>query len=450
MAIVYGANYGRPTLDLNFAKNKSLIDTISGRNLVTFTRSQTAREATYVGADGLIKTAAANEPRFDHNPTTGESLGLLVEEARTNLIKSSNNFIFNDWHFTQCQMTPNAVAAPDGTQTAALIQQTNGTSTRQFICTSYSVPSTGSSWTASVFVKKFNYDYVIFGAGDEDSGSRGSRFGYLQAQLLFQFSTKTLTVNPSTNWGGVVTGSGYEELSNGWFRLWVSKASFPRANYWGISVQQTLTGSLETGGDLNLVTGDGSSGVYFWGMQWESGGFKTSHIPTPTSATVTRAADVASITGTNFSSWYNNSEGTFLATIPAVSLTYNLRYLIDCGSSATSGAGASGHVLFGNLNNTNVAGGVTDVSNDSVAGPSAAYTGNIVRVSYAYKVNNFNAAVNGTLGTLDTSGAIPTLGAQQLVIGSRFNGTFYINRTIARLTYYPVRLPDATLQTLTK
>jgi len=73
-----------------------------------------------------------------------------------------------------------------------------------------------------------------------------------------------------------------------------------------------------------------------------------------------------------------------------------------------------------------------------------------VRVSYAYKVNNFNAAVNGTLGTLDTSGAIPTLGAQQLVIGSRFNGTFYINRTIARLTYYPVRLPDATLQTLTK
>jgi hypothetical protein len=256
-----------------------------------FTRAGTA---SYYDSQGVVRYAPANQPRLDHAPATGEELGLLMEEARTNRIKSSNNFIFNDWHFTQCQMTPNAVAAPDGTQTAALIQQTNGTSTRQFICTSYSVPSTGSPWTASVYVKQFNYDYVIFGAGDEDSGSRGGRFGFLQAQLRFQFSTKTLTVNPSTNWGGAVTGSGYEELPNGWFRLWVSKASFPRANYWGIAVQETLTGGSEINGDLNLVTGNGSSGVYFWGMQWESGASRTSYIPT-TSSTVTRPAALLSI-----------------------------------------------------------------------------------------------------------------------------------------------------------
>ena len=75
-----------PSLDLRFADSKSLVDAISGQNLITFTR---ASSGTYVGSDGLLKTAATNEPRFDHNPTTGECLGLLVEEQRTNLLLNS-------------------------------------------------------------------------------------------------------------------------------------------------------------------------------------------------------------------------------------------------------------------------------------------------------------------------------------------------------------------------
>lgn len=78
---------GVPSLDLNFTKNKSLIDSVSGNNLINFTRNS---PATYVGEDGLIKTAAVNEPRFDHDPVTGESLGLLVEEQRTNLFTNSD------------------------------------------------------------------------------------------------------------------------------------------------------------------------------------------------------------------------------------------------------------------------------------------------------------------------------------------------------------------------
>ena len=46
-----------PALDLNFAENKSLVDDVSGSNLVTFTRTSAA---TYVGADGLIKTTPVN------------------------------------------------------------------------------------------------------------------------------------------------------------------------------------------------------------------------------------------------------------------------------------------------------------------------------------------------------------------------------------------------------
>jgi hypothetical protein len=57
----------------------------------TFTRDSTG---TYVDSDGLIKTAAVDEPRFDRDPVTGESLGLLIEEERTNLVTNSETFLF--------------------------------------------------------------------------------------------------------------------------------------------------------------------------------------------------------------------------------------------------------------------------------------------------------------------------------------------------------------------
>jgi len=47
----------RPSLDLPFADEKSLVDATTGSNLVDFTR---ASSGTYVGSDGLIKTATTN------------------------------------------------------------------------------------------------------------------------------------------------------------------------------------------------------------------------------------------------------------------------------------------------------------------------------------------------------------------------------------------------------
>ena len=107
-----------PSLDLRFADTKSLADAVTGQSLVTFTRASTG---TYVGSDGLIKTAAVNEARFDHNPSTGESLGLLVEEARTNLLTYSEQFDNAAWVKSNSTVTANAGAAPNGTATADLL-----------------------------------------------------------------------------------------------------------------------------------------------------------------------------------------------------------------------------------------------------------------------------------------------------------------------------------------
>jgi hypothetical protein len=54
----------------------------------TVTRNGTG---TFIGQDGLIKTALANEPRFEYNPD-GTFRGVLVEPASTNLITDSTTF----------------------------------------------------------------------------------------------------------------------------------------------------------------------------------------------------------------------------------------------------------------------------------------------------------------------------------------------------------------------
>jgi hypothetical protein len=128
MGIEYGAKnlyklYGTPTLDLTFAGKKSLVDRISGNNLFTFTRSSIG---TYIGADGLIKTAVANEGRLDHDQTTGESLGLSIEEARTNIIVSSSVFNTGGWTQDGAVLTANAGVSPDGTTTATSVSQGTG------------------------------------------------------------------------------------------------------------------------------------------------------------------------------------------------------------------------------------------------------------------------------------------------------------------------------------
>ena len=99
----------RPALDLNFARQKRL------DSRVTFTRASTG---TYVGSDGLIKTAASGEARFDHDPETGESLGLLVEESRTNLLRYSEEFNNAPWRKYNTTVSSNTATAPDGTSTA--------------------------------------------------------------------------------------------------------------------------------------------------------------------------------------------------------------------------------------------------------------------------------------------------------------------------------------------
>src|SRR4051812_3519980 len=85
-------------------------------DLATFTRASTAM---YVNALGVLASAAEDTPRIDYDPITLTPRGLLIEEARTNLLLRSESVATSPWTRTRMNApSTNAAIAPDGTLTA--------------------------------------------------------------------------------------------------------------------------------------------------------------------------------------------------------------------------------------------------------------------------------------------------------------------------------------------
>jgi hypothetical protein len=185
----------RPTLNLDFAKTKALDPR------VTFTRASTA---TFVGSNGLIQTAASGAARFDHNPETGESLGLLVEEARTNNVLYSNGMNASVWwnYAYMISRTYNAGVSPDGTTTATLFTVNTNLQEHFLSGNTPSLPS--AIYTHSIFAKQGTGSYNI-----------QLRIGGVSEApyIKFNFSTEQVTTNSSAR---------VEKFPNGWYRLSVT------------------------------------------------------------------------------------------------------------------------------------------------------------------------------------------------------------------------------------
>ena len=391
-----------PALNLNF-KSSGVADP-----RISCTRSTTA---TYVDpVSGLIKTAAANEARVGKD-------GLLVEEARTNIQQNSAAPITSGG---QALIWTTGVTAPDGTSTAVKIAATAVDTQHNITATIFpsAMPLTKHCW--SCFAKPDGVNRFTL---------RNPEMGFSS----FHLTGDGTLLNSQTS------GDSITYVGDGWYRCTVAGTPGTVAYQYNI----TLNADDETG--FTAFLGDGSGGIIFWGWQMEEGDFSTSYIPT-SSSTVTRTVDLVKISGTDFSNFFNNSQGTFVTRLPTK--TPAEAFIADIGNNLTSGSAASGYILKYVPSNNNASGDVR-VNDGSVAFIEVSVTGSHIDLAFAYEQNNFNAAVNGTLGTTDTSGALPTLGAQQVVIGSRFNSQVPNNVPMSSLSYYPTRLINSQLQALT-
>jgi hypothetical protein len=184
--------------------------------------------------------------------------------------------------------------------------------------------------------------------------------------------------------------------------------------------------------------------------QLEQGAFATSPIPTTTAA-VTRSADVASITGSAFSSWYRQDEGVLYAD-GLSSQPNNVPAFIANGIAALNDNSTnnrvdlrlqSGGSSFVSFVTSGGAGQATLVNTGTYA-PFVFY-----RSAIGYAVDNFARNVNSGSIASDTSGLVP-VGVNRLWIGAIDAGTSPLNGTIKRLTYWPQRLSNASLQQITQ
>ena len=398
-------------------------DTASGIYLWGAQLEQSATVGEYIPTTSTINSA----PRFDHNPTTGESLGLLVEEARTNLLLRSEEF---DTTWARTSVSPfgvgsavNVETAPNGTLTADLIAVANGINSGSgFVVQDITKAATSTTYTVTTFAKAQDWNAVTLHAHDVATNNN-------RATVTFSLATGVITTAAAAagtfSAASAITATPF---INGWFR-----------------VNLTFTSSTETGLRVRLipnnsttVTSDGTNGIYLWGAQLEAGAFPTSYIPT-TSATVTRAADVASITGSNFSSWYNQTEGTVFSdsNIIASQVQTQTVWQLGGGTILTSlrqpqGTSNQFRALIGGTFTASPGTGGLLSAGTSKAG--VAYLGTAGRLQVA------SSGVDSTGSSLD---------ANKLDIGSLNPGTS-LNGTIKRLVYWGQRLPNNVLQAITQ
>lgn len=235
---------------------------------MVFTRSGTAY---YVDRDGVLKIAAANVERTEW---VGPGFGtptLLLEDARTNGWTYSEQLDNAAWTKSASSISANAVSAPDGATTADKIVEDIATDSHSIF---RNTPSATNDTDQAI---------TIFAKAAERTELRIDLFGKDGTSRTVWFNLSAGTVGTTSNATGRITA-----LADGWYRCEV----VADVSNGGTTPQVIVR--LGSGSETVSYTGDGSSGLYVWGIQFEADQpFASSYIQTVAS-TVTRNAETCS------------------------------------------------------------------------------------------------------------------------------------------------------------
>ena len=371
-----------------------------------------ASSATMTNSSGVLVTVGNNVARTGHHVYNGSAWvneGILHEsEARTNLVTYSNDFNHSTWTKFRVGITENVsgVTGPDGTQT---VDKITPIATNEQHRVWYGVSSTAVGETYSAYVKSAGYDYVWV--------------GYYEAPA-FKYAIVNLT-------NGAVTSSNadnysVEDVSNGFYRISVTKTTSGSSRYISISPSPTASPTIDANGALTYL-GDGTSGVYVYGAQIEAGSTPSSYIPT-SGSTVTRAADTLTVPAANMPYSSTNMSIQMDGKMTGNNLTH-IRWFEDADDAILLETGTN------NFTFTQEAGGTVD----TVTGGSFT-SGNLLAFNTASRHGSgfINGAISGTALTANTTpSALPDLADNNLVLGYDFMGT------IAQFRMWDEDLTDA-------
>jgi hypothetical protein len=413
-----GAAIVRPTFSRDFAGEKTLNNGTGPA--IAFTR---ASNATYFDADGTLQTASSDTPRFDHSG--GSSLGLLIEEARTNSLRNSQaggstNGVIGSGGAFPLNWTGLAIhgiateIVGTGTEDGLAYIDIKYSGTPTSNGSVYPTPesstqisaSSGQTWTFSTYCKLAagslsGATVRIYtserAAGGADLANTAATLTPTTASLASQRSSVTRTFNNgSTN-----------------FALGIYEVAYTSGNA------------------INLT-------LRIAAPQLEQGAFPTSYIPT-TSVAVPRSADSAVVNP--ISSFYNASEGTLFAEASSFSSAAN------ASSVALTAGGSADERIQLRVRGSAVS--IVAAAATSFVSSSADPAANVAnKRAAAAKLNDFAVSTNGGAAETDTAGDMPSV--THLVAGALSTGlTQPLNGHIRKIAYWPKRLTNTLLQQLT-
>mgnify|MGYP003325683954 CR=1 FL=1 len=385
--------------------------------LIDFTRSSTG---TYLGSDGLIKTANVDEPRLEYD-ASGQPLGLLIEEQRTNLLSYSEAFDDAYWGKSGIATSPSGAVSPDGLGNAIALFAT-GTS-GAFVARS-NLGSAGQGYTVSVFAKAGTHDIIRI--ANQSSPTTGGWFDLTNGT--------TLTENGANNVSSI------EYVGNGWYRCSRYFDSWVNTN------NALLFGVSASDGSTQSTVGDT---VSLWGAQLETGSFPTSYIPT-SGSTVTRNQDVCRIEKEKYH--LHQKKGTIYCEFDAITSTADsdeYQRIFELAGQNNSNDRVTGWIrtiqgslktqLYNNLVNQH-----TSTLDSGLNGQLTT-----IKLGTAYGINHFQSAYNGVATGLGTSVLIDNP-RDRLAIFQTTIASNTLNGHMKRITYTPKVLTEAQLIELTK
>lgn len=357
--------------------------------------------------------------RFDHD-ASGNKLGLLIEEQRTNLFVRSAEISNASWSKTRLTVTADQAIAPDGTLSADKIEPTGNSNNDSW--TDQTVTTGAVLATNSIYAKPAGLDWIMLYIADSSV-----------CRAFFNVATGVVgtVAGSASNKSATIT-----QDANGFYRCTLTCTNLAAGQNVGYS-------PAEADNDFSFAAGT-TNGLYVWGAQIEAGAFATSYIPT-TGSQVTRAADNITLLATAFP--LNAAEGTVFAEfIPARAISSGnprVMRLAGAGNDYMEIAGFSSTPDKYSFIIRTAAGFQADLSSAS-ANYNATY-GSRFRLAGAYKANDSASSANGNTASTDTSVALPTVTG--LALGST-NGGSHLNGHLTRLNYRARRAPDAELQAL--
>jgi hypothetical protein len=384
------AGIGGPSLDLSFMG--AALDP-----RITFTRTTTA---TYTDATGLVRTAAINEPRWDY--AGGVMRGLLIEEARTNLVSQSGNLANVAWGTAgnvaaAPAVTANQTTAPDGTLTAARLVS----------------PAVSGAGAYSILFQSFAGTAAPYSYSTWLKGSAGGEQLYLcTTDNTLHYTAPRIT------------------LTTAWQRFTFVTPTLSAAGWYFV-----LGTDLRDGGQ----TSTSAQTIYAWGAQAEQGAFATSYIPTI--SVVTRAQDNCVISGANTVGWFVSPGGSWFAEF--------FPYSDGAGSNKRIVGVVAGGAAIMFVNPASITGQYDGVAVENPTGNVAANT--MTRCVMTWAPGQAKGSLNA--GPVDASALLTTGYGAVTASGVSFMGTSaaaeVMSGYIRRVQYWPRALSNAEMQGIT-